>query len=186
MARAATEEEIARKRRAVSVKQLQWKRDQGKLRGDERALVRMGASATAVMIGDEDLSEWNEEELRRGRRMAMRRGKLNFFGPDPVVVPRQCVDELHKRILDKANEVMRTNLVAAVEHLTRIATGEEFDARDRIAATKMIMDRVMGKEPQKVEATVEVPWMQALRGGIVAVDPVDPVVDPDDEGEVDA
>lgn len=181
---ASSEAEIHRLRRSVSVKQLQWKRDQGKLRGDERALIRMGKDSTAVMLGMEDLSEWSDEELRRGRKMAKRRGKDGFFGPDPVVVPKQCIEELYQRTLNKANELMRDSLEEAVEALTQIATNPSFEPRDRIAAIKLVMDRVMGKEPQKIEATVEVPWMQALKGGIVAVEPGEPTV-ADDEGDAD-
>lgn len=176
MAKAATEEEIVRKRRSVSVKHLKWKQDQGALNGNERALIRMGKAATEVMIGNDDLSDWSDEELKRGRKA----GKNGVFrGPDPVVVPRQCVNELARRIMDQAQDVLRTSLVDAVTALTDIATNGDYEAKDRVRAIGMVMDRVMGKDAQKVELEVEVPWKVALKGAIVSV-PVDeqePVAD---------
>lgn len=166
MAKAATEGEIVRRRRSVSVKHLKWKKEQGALHGKERALIRMGKAATDVMIGSDDLSDWSDEELKRGRRA----GKGGIFrGPDPVAVPRQCMTELARRIMEQAQDVLRTSLVEAVTALTEIATNGDYEAKDRVRAIGMVMDRVMGKDAQKVQLDVEVPWKVALRGAIVSV-----------------
>jgi hypothetical protein len=181
MPKATTEGEFIRKRRSVSVRNLKFKAAQGKLNGNERALIRMGKASTDVMLGLDDLSEWDEEELRRGRKRAVRKGKANFYGPDPVAVPKQCMDELARRITQQAQELMRDSLVEAVRVLTEMAKDPSFEAKDRVKAIEMIMNRTMGKDPVKLEAHVELPWMAALKGGIVSV----PVTE-DDEGDEDA
>lgn len=140
----------------------------GTLRDDERATIRVGRQTTRILAGLEDLSEWSDDELKRGRRKD-KNGK--FQGRDPVVIPKQMHDELAKRLINEAQVVMRDNLVAAVTMLTEIATDPNYEAKDRVKAIQMMMDRVMGKSPEKIELSPgEAPWEIALLGGIVPGD----------------
>lgn len=133
----------------------------------------------------DDLSEWDEEELRRGRR---RDKNGNFNGRDPVVVPMAVHREMTKRALGDAQRIMQENLVAATTMLTELAISPTVDPKDKLAAIKMIMDRVMGKEVQKVEIGVDAPWQKALSGGIVSMETLeasatDGDIDNEDEEE---
>lgn len=136
-----------------------------RLKGGENGIVRIGRINTRIMNGEEDLSIWSEEELRRGRRMS-KRGR--WEGRAPAIVPKAVHDELVKRTLDDAQKLMRENLVAAVSVLIELVQDEEVDAREKVKAIDMIMTRVMGKPPEKVEVTGEMkPWEMVLSAGVV-------------------
>lgn len=145
---------------------------------EERAFTRLGRTATQVLAGQDDLSTWDDEELRRGRRRD-KHGK--FQGRDPDVIPKAMHDELVRRMTAQAQALMRDNLVAAVEVLVDIATDPAFEGKDRLKAVEMIMARVMGKPKETIEVTSDKPWQVALLGGIVHSE-----VDPDDIVEADA
>jgi hypothetical protein len=91
------------------------------------------------------------------------------MGVTPKIVPKALHDELIRRTLLQANELMRENLPAAVEMLVALATNEGVEAKDRLRAISMILDRVMGKSPDKVEISGQSPWLVALQGGIVTM-----------------
>lgn len=157
---------IAAKRRGARISSIKKKHESGTAHGDERALIRLGASNTKILAGAEDLSEWSMEELQAGRRLDKNGGHR---GKDPVVIPKAIHDELTKRTLSNAQQMLRDNLENAVSTLTMIASDESVEPKDRLRAVNMILERVMGKTPEKVEFSGEAPWMIALQKGIVVV-----------------
>ena len=154
---------VAAKRRASRISSLQTQEERtGKpLTGEERGFIRLGASTTRILVGSEDLSTWTDEELRRGQR-ADKNGR--FQGRVPKVVPKAVHDELVKRTLYEAGEKLRTNLVAAVDVLVDVMTGADVEPKDKLKAVSMIMDRVLGKAPEKVEHHIsgDTKWEKAL------------------------
>jgi len=160
---------------------LKRKAERGEADGTERALIRVGARNTAILIGEDDLSDWDEEELRRGQR---RDKNGRFQGQPPKVVPKAIHDELVRRTLAKAEELMRENLYTAIEALVEIITGQDTEDRDKLKAIDMIMNRVMGKTPDRIQFSGAMkPWEIALRKGIVSTD--DDVLDIDDADVVE-
>jgi len=152
----------------------------GGISGKERALVRVGAVNTRILLGDEDLSLWDKDELQRGQK---KNKNGNFQGRPPVVIPKAIHDELVRRTLSEAQELMRSNLVAAVKVLTQLATSDGVDAKDRIKAIDIIMNRVMGKEVTPILVGGEAKWEVALRAGIVPLTALeDPTIDIRSEG----
>lgn len=131
-----------------------------------RASIRVGTMTTRILTGQEDLSVWSDEELVRGQRKS-KNGR--WQGKKPVVVPKALHDELVRRTLSRANELLRENLVAAVEVLMTLINGKDVDDKVRVKAVEMIMDRVMGKEPQKVEMSGEAKWQVAINAGIISI-----------------
>lgn len=154
-------------RRRPTVAILREMHEEGIDVSDKRAFMRLGRANTQILVGTEDLSLWDDEELQRGQRKGPR-GR--FEGAPPKIVPKAIHDELVKRTLAKASETMRSNLVAATEALTAIATDLEADPAARLRAIQMIQDRVMGKAPDKVDVSVDMPWLDAITDGIVATD----------------
>jgi hypothetical protein len=157
---------VRAKRRASSPGAIRRKAEAGEATGMERAVMRIGRSNTKVITGQDDLSDWTDEELRQGRRLSKNE---TFVGRPPKMVPKVLHDELVRRTIAGANDLMRDNLEAAVMMLVKLAKSPAVEAKDRLRAINMIMERVMGKSPDKVEITGNAPWMVALQAGIVQV-----------------
>jgi hypothetical protein len=161
--------DIHRRRKKASPAALRKKAAAGETTGDERALVRVGKAATKVLTGEDDLSNWDNEELRRGQRRD-RNGR--FQGRAPLVVPKALHDELVRRVTSEAQALMNENLVAAVQVLVTLVTDEGIEAKDRLKAVEMIMNRVMGKEASRLELDPgDKPWQVALLHAIVPTTP---------------
>lgn len=158
--------QISQKRRAMSIKQIKKRQELGSAHGNERGLVRMGVMNTRIMTGVEDLSLWDVEELKHGQR---RDKNGRFQGRQPVIVPKKMHDELVRRTLSRAQELMRENLEGAVGVLTALMMDPTVDAKDRITCAKIVMDRVMGKETIKVDVEVKAKWEEALESSIVTI-----------------
>lgn len=127
----------------------------------------MGTVSTAILRGEEDVSLWSEEELIRGQKKGINGG---WVGRKPSVVPKAVHDELVKRKLSKSYELLRDNLVSAVQVLVEIANDKEASHSDRLKAATLIMERVMGKPTENVNLAVqaiEAPWQKALNLAIV-------------------
>lgn len=110
---------------------------------------------TMGIISVEDL---DDEELARGQ---CRDKKGGFTGLPPRVVPRDLHDQMMKQLLSRAQQKFREGLLGSIEALTHIAQGEVYEPADRIKAATLIIDRVMGKTPDKLMvAEVKAPWEQ--------------------------
>lgn len=171
---------IQAKRATTTVKAIRRKQAEGTATGNERASVRVGKSSTKILTGAEDLSEWDDEELIRGMRRDRNGG---WRGKKPLVVPKAIHDELVKRTLSRAQHELAGSLEKAVEVLVALVVNENVEPRDRLRAISMVMDRVMGKEPIKMESSGDAPWLVALQGAIVNVEDAAPEQEDDDDGE---
>jgi hypothetical protein len=159
--------EIRAKRAKMTIGAIRSRHQAGMDTSNERAIVRVGQMSTQILIGAEDLSVWDDEELIRGQRRDKNGG---WQGRAPRVVPKALHDELVRRTLAKAQEVMRENLVEAVQMLVEIVKGEDVEPKDRLKAIDMIMSRVMGKEPVKVDVDVQVSKFDEVIQGALVVD----------------
>jgi hypothetical protein len=158
------------KRQASKPTIIKRKLDAGVPREDtpERGVLRLSKTATDILVGIEDISTWDNEEIRRGRR----RGKNGtFVGRSPVVVPMALHQEAIKRTFEEAQELMREGLVPAVKYLTAIINDPDVEPKDKLKATQMILDRVLGKAVERVEIkTGTEPWEDALVAAVVPLD----------------
>lgn len=110
-----------------------------------------GKTTMAILSGEEDLTLWDDEELLRGQRRS-KRGK--FHGSAPKVVPMSVHQELTKRRLSKSYELLREDLVAACQLLGKVVRDDEAPYKDRIKASEIIIERVMGRVPEKIDVAV--------------------------------
>ncbi|MFT3854163.1 MAG: hypothetical protein QM733_15685 [Ilumatobacteraceae bacterium] len=86
-------------------------------------------------------------------------------------------DELVRRTLGEANELLRDSLVDAVKLLRTIINDDDADMSVRLKAAGMVMDRVLPKTPIAIDvAVVKKGWEIALEAAIV---PVSDVIDTD-------
>jgi len=131
-----------------------------------RGVIRISPTTADVIDDPTRVHDWDEEELRRGRR---RDKNGRFTGRDPIVVPTAVYREMVRRAVRKAEVQMATNLEAASQALVKIIEDPRAENRDKIAAMKILFDRVMGKEPTTVEHNIKTPlFVGILQGGIVA------------------
>ena len=143
-----TQKTIRAKRAKVSTTAIRKRHEAGEDVSNDRALVRMGSANTRILTGQEDLTQWDEEELTRGQRKD-KNGK--FQGRPPTIVPLALHREITRRQMERAVVLMRDSVVEAVECLIGIVRGADSEDKDRIKAASMLLDRVMGTAPVKVE-----------------------------------
>lgn len=139
--------------------------------------ITLGRTNTGILNGELDLTEWDEEELLRGQRRD-HRGK--WAGAKPKVVPLAVHQELTRRRMSQAARELEENLVKAAETLVALMEGSDVDDSVRLRAATLVIERVMGKVPDKVELKLSrAPWettMEELmidRSGIIDVEEVD-------------
>jgi hypothetical protein len=137
--------------------------------------ITLGKTNLAILSGEEDLTLWSEEELIRGQK----KGKNGrWTGRKPKVVPTAVHHELTRRRMGQAYELMREDLVAAVQVLGDIVKDTEASNRDRLRAAELIMDRVLGKATERVEVKLAPePWEQLVVSSIVDVDEHDRIIE---------
>lgn len=143
-----TAKRIAAKRGTVTPKALRERAAKGEDISDSRAIVRLGKANTRILTGQDDLSVWDDEELLRGQRKD-KNGR--FQGKAPTVVPVAIHREITRRQMEQAAILMRDNLTEAVQCLIDIIQGADSEDKDRIKAADMILNRVMGTAPVRVE-----------------------------------
>lgn len=160
----------------------EWEKRKRRGKSD-RQRVRVSKS-TSKALSSGDLSDWDDEELARGQK---RSKDGSFRGRPPAIVPKVLHDELVRRTLENAQNILVDNIQDACTALTEIVKDPDANDSDRLKAIDMIMNRVMGKAPEKVEITAEIkPWEQALESGILRdVDPDKEVIDvtPEDDDD---
>lgn len=108
-----------------------------------RSPVYVGRVNSAILRGEEDLSVWSDEELRRGQRKSSR-GR--WEGRPPAVVPKKLHDELVRRTMDAAHAELRDSLVDAVKLLRSVIRDPEAANSDKIKAASIVMDRLLPKQ----------------------------------------
>jgi hypothetical protein len=138
---------------------------------DGRGLARVSKTNVAIINGDEDLSTWDDEELERG----IRRGPDGRFRRPPILVARAVHDELVKRRMSKAYDLLRESTYEAVVVLREVALDKEADAKVRVEAASTILDRVLGKAPQAValEVSGDPAWAKLMASAIISANDMD-------------
>lgn len=143
----------------------------GKRIGDGRALATVSPTTANVLDGTDDLSSWDDEEVRRGQRRNRNGG---FSGRPPKLVPQALHAERHRRTLTRAHALFTQNTERAVQVLIDIATDEDAPHSDRVKAASLILERVLGKSPQAIEVAMREPkFVTAIAASIISSDPDD-------------
>lgn len=169
----------------------------------ERKSVHVGRSNSALLAqGDyADVSDWDDEELERGRR---RDKNGNFTGRPPKVVPRAVFVEYVQRKTRRAELAMAESMEELVAVLADIAKDPNEDPELRVKVATWTLEHFIGKAPTNVSVQADVrhqiaPWERALESAIVTVgsehedvidaevvddpSPYDPIIVWDQEGD---
>lgn len=139
-----------------------------------RATIELGVEQTAILLGEEDLSTWDTEELRHGRRKS-ERGR--FEGRPPKVIPRVVYLELVDRYLAEAHLAILDQTMPAIRRLAEMIDGYRHDDegnrvmvegddgktfpipisvdKGQLTAVQEVLVRVLGKPETKVSVRAE-------------------------------
>lgn len=92
--------------------------------GQKRAVIKLGVGQTEILLGEDDPADWDDEELRYGRR----RGKNGkFTGRPPKVIPRVVYLELVDRLLAEGHLALLDQLMPAIRRLAEMIDGYKHD-----------------------------------------------------------
>lgn len=113
----------------------------------------------------EDL-DW--EELTRGQ---LRDKNGGFTGRKPAMLPRNWHDAISAEIVRGATAQFRKNFDSTMDVLVKMALDPRTPAREKLAASQYIIERVIGKIPDKQEIKQEITvFDEAVANGSFLVD----------------
>lgn len=122
----------------------------GHRRGSHEVLVT-GRMAD-LLNGDLSVDDLDDEELMSGM-LRDKTGKLNSRNK---LIPKSMHQELMRRILQRGQEKIRSDYFKALDVVGDIMDDSNNDPAIRLRAANMIIERIAGKTPEKVELSVEV------------------------------
>lgn len=119
---------------------------------DGRAYVRVSQKVAALMKGEADLSDWDEEEILRGHPKAK---DGTFRGQPPSLVPRELYVEFSRRQMEKGFADLIGALPDLIQVLTTIAMNPEEDSTVRVKAANDALDRILGKARERMDIDIQ-------------------------------
>jgi hypothetical protein len=127
--------------------------------------VRLRGRYAELLNGKITVEDLDDEELAMGRLKA---SDGTFRGRPPVVVPAELVQAMRREWLSRAEDKLRTALLdKGIGTLVELAGSDRIDPAVRLRAATTLMERVMGKVPDKIQLAAEDP-VEALFRNILA------------------
>jgi hypothetical protein len=136
---------------------------------DGGAIVHVGRATADVLAGEVDLSDWDDEELVKGRRKD-KNGR--FTGRPPKLLPAAYFQELTKRRFARAYQLLEGSLIDGARFLASIIRNEDAPNADRLRATELLFDRILGRPKERVGLSIEEPnkFQRLLMAAIVGTE----------------
>lgn len=105
----------------------------------------------AFLTGEMTIADLDDEEIRRGQ---LRDVNGTFAGRPSNVIPREFHEALAKEALDRMNGRLSRMVGMSLDVLTEIANNKRAPAVARNQAAIYLLERVVGKIPDKVQQEV--------------------------------
>lgn len=122
---------------------------------DDDIKVRLRGRYALFMSGKIKVEDLDDEEVARGQ---LRNAAGGFSGRPPTVVPAELVQAMRREWLSRAEEKLRNALLEkGIGTLTELAGSDRIDPAVRLRAATVLMERVMGKVPDKIQLAAEDP-----------------------------
>ena len=116
--------------------------------------VYLGGRYALLLSGELSVDDLDDEELARGQ-LKDKNGR--FQGRAPKVVPQQLVSAMRNELVKRAQNNLRQALLkSGIKTLTQLAENA-VDESVRLRAAQAIIERTMGKVPDKVQIAAEDP-----------------------------
>lgn len=127
--------------------------------------VRLRGRYAELLSGKLSVEDLDDEEVAMGRLKA---ADGTFRGRPPVVVPAELVQAMRREWLSRAEDKLREALLErGIGTLTELAGSDRVDPAVRLRAAQALIERVMGKVPDKIQLAAEDP-VEALFRNILA------------------
>ena len=108
-----------------------------------------------LLQGAIKIEDLDDEELAQGR-LKDKNGK--FSGRPPMLIPSELVQAMRREWLSRAESKLREALMdKGIGVLTDLASNELVDPAVRLKAANTIIERTMGKVPERVTFAAEDP-----------------------------
>jgi hypothetical protein len=122
---------------------------------DHDTYVRLRGRYAELLSGKLKVEDLDDEELARGR---LRDKAGGFTGRPPTVVPGTLVQAMRREWLSRAEAKLREALMEkGIGTLTQLAGDENIDPAVRLRAADKLIERTMGKVPDRVQVSAEDP-----------------------------
>jgi hypothetical protein len=110
----------------------------------------------ALLLGDLAVEDLTDEELLRGYPEPEK--GFSRAGRPPGLIPLKVHNRMVSELFKRADDLLRANLLEAVETMTKIAQDTDLEPKDRIKAATWVYERVRGKMPDIVQHTQDKPF----------------------------
>lgn len=108
------------------------------------------------------------EELVQGR---LKDSTGKFSGVAPAILPREFHERISQEIIVRAESQFRQNFDGAMQALIGLVNNPKTPARERLAAAQYVIERTIGKIPDKQEIKQEISvFDQLVQSGELLVD----------------
>lgn len=117
--------------------------------------VRLGGRYALLARGEITVDDLDDEELARGR---LKDKNGNWSGRPPKMIPADLANAIRKAWIGRAEEKLREALLdSGIGVLVSLANNELIDPSVRLRAAERIIERTMGKVPDRVQLSAEDP-----------------------------
>lgn len=125
-----------------------------------------------------ELDDWDNEELVRGYR----RNRAGRFGAPPKYIPREVQQYAFRILVNRGDRRLKEAYYETIERLVDLAHNAESE-KVRLEAVKELMNRVVGKVPDRMLVAREEPWEGILADSVVPISESAPLtMDIDEDG----
>ena len=122
---------------------------------DDDIYVRLRGRYAQLLSGTLSVEDLDDEELAQGR---LRSADGTFRGRPPTIVPADLVAAMRKEWMGRAETKLREALHShGIGVLVELAKDEDIDPAVRLRAADMIIQRTMGKVPDRITIAAEDP-----------------------------
>ena len=128
---------------------------------DDDMQIRLRGRYAQLLNGTLSVEDLDDDELAQGRLKSI---DGSFRGRPPRVVPADLVQAMRREWLSRAEAKLRDALMEkGIGTLVSLAENEDIDPAVRLRAADKIIERTMGKVPDRVHVAAEDPVESLFR-----------------------
>jgi hypothetical protein len=128
---------------------------------DDDMQIRLRGRYAQLLNGTLSVEDLDDEELAQGR---LKSSDGSFRGRPPRVIPADLVQAMRREWLSRAEAKLRDALMEkGIGTLVSLAENEDVDPAVRLRAADKIIERTMGKVPDRVHIAAEDPVESLFR-----------------------